>query len=480
MTITAHIVVQGADQAAAFYRDAFGAIEFDRIPTPTGGLCRSSSASSTAICTLPTSFPEMGVLAPPSIGGTPVVLALNVADAEAVFAQAVTAGATVRQPVRDCSGATCTARFSTRSDTSGTLASTYATCPMMSRGRGSVRVRLTCVTAPSVRPGCGYPNYSSGTMTFGEQGGVGAAPEESRRIVDAYADAGGNTIDTAINYRAGASEEILGEILAGRRDQFVLASKYTVSRDRDDPNAAGNHRKNLRLSLDTSLRRLRTDYLDIYWVHMWDRHTPVEETMRALDDEVRAGRILYVGISDTPAWVIAQANTLAQWHEWTAFVGLQVPYNLLQRDIERELLPMAEALNMSVAVWSPLAGGILSGKYTRQQHVSSGATRINPGLITEPQHRTVTTLQTVADELGATAAQVAIAWTRSRSPAVYPIIGARSLNQLRDNLAAANLRLPDDAAAELDKATHIDVGFPMTFIAETSPWVFGAAALKDA
>ena len=204
-----------------------------------------------------------------------------------------------------------------------------------------------------------------GTMTFGEQGGVGAPPEECRRILDAYADAGGNVLDTAINYRGGASEEILGELLKGRRDEFVLGSKYTVSRNREDPNAAGNHRKNLRLSLDTSLRRLRTDYLDIYWVHMWDRRTPVEETMRALDDEVRAGRILYLGISDTPAWIVSQANTLAHWRGWTAFAGLQVPYSLLQRDIERDLLPMADAFGMTVAAWSPLAGGVLSGKFTR-------------------------------------------------------------------------------------------------------------------
>ena len=150
-----------------------------------------------------------------------------------------------------------------------------------------------------------------GAMTFGEQGGVGAPPQECRRILDAYADAGGNVIDTAINYRGGASEEILGELLQGRRDRFVLATKYTVTRDAADPNAAGNHRKNLRLSLETSLRRLRTDYIDIYWVHMWDAGTPLEETMRALDDQVRAGKILYVGISDAPAWVIARANTLA-------------------------------------------------------------------------------------------------------------------------------------------------------------------------
>ena len=223
-----------------------------------------------------------------------------------------------------------------------------------------------------------------GAMTFGGQDGVGAPAEECRRILDAYASAGGNVIDTASNYRGGASEEIVGELLDGRRHRFVLGTKYTVTRDRDDPNAAGNHRKNLRLSLETSLRRLRTDYLDIYWVHMWDRATPVEETMRALDDEVRAGRILYVGISDSPAWLVARANTLAQWHGWSAFAGLQVPYSLLQRDIERDLLPMAEHLGLTVAAWSPLAGGILSGKFTGPQPPAPG-TRISPDSISDRQ-----------------------------------------------------------------------------------------------
>jgi aryl-alcohol dehydrogenase-like predicted oxidoreductase len=315
-----------------------------------------------------------------------------------------------------------------------------------------------------------------GAMTFGEQDGVGAAPQECQRIVDAYADAGGNVIDTAINYRGGASEEILGELLAGRRDRFVLATKYTVSRDRDDPNAAGNHRKNMRLSLDTSLRRLRTDYLDIYWVHMWDRDTPIQETMRALDDEVRAGRILYVGISDTPAWLISRASTLAEWHAWTPFAGIQVPYSLLQRDIERELLPMAETLGMTVAAWSPLAGGILSGKFTRPHDPEPG-TRIDPASISEQQRNVATTLQSVADDVGATPSQVAIAWTRKRSPAIHPIIGARRLSQLLDNLGATDVDLPDAAAARLDAAAGIDLGFPATFIRETSPWVFGAASL---
>ena len=184
-------------------------------------------------------------------------------------------------------------------------------------------------------------------------------------MLDLYADAGGNVIDTANVYRGGQSESILGTLLEGRRDRFVVATKYTLSRDGSDPNAAGNHRKSLTLSLEKSLRQLRTDYIDLYWVHLWDRHTPVEETMRALDDAVRAGKILYVGISDAPAWVVSRANTLAEWRGWTPFAGLQVPYNLLNRDIERELLPMAETFGMTVAAWSPLAHGVLSGKFTR-------------------------------------------------------------------------------------------------------------------
>ena len=314
-----------------------------------------------------------------------------------------------------------------------------------------------------------------GAMTFGEQGGVGAPPQECARILGAYADAGGNVIDTAINYRGGASEEIVGELLQGRRDRFVLSTKYTVTRDPGDPNAAGNHRKNLRLSLETSLRRLRTDYIDIYWVHMWDAGTPAEETMRALDDQVRAGKILYAGISDAPAWVVSRANTLAQWRGWTAFAGLQAPYSLLRRDIERELLPMAETLGLTLAAWSPLADGILSGKYAREG-TAGQPSRIDPAAVTDHQHAVAALVQKVAAELGATAAQVAIAWTRARSPVIHPIIGARRLDQILDNLGAADLDLPAETVARLDTETRIDLGFPATFIRDTSPWVFGAAA----
>ncbi|MEV4013465.1 aldo/keto reductase [Nonomuraea angiospora] len=313
-----------------------------------------------------------------------------------------------------------------------------------------------------------------GAMTFGEQGGVGAPIEECRRMLDLYADAGGNVVDTAINYRGGASEAIVGELLEGRRDRFVLSTKYTVTRDGADPNAAGNHRKNLRLSLETSLRRLRTDYVDIYWVHLWDRHTPIEETMRALDEAVRSGKVLHVGISDAPAWVVSRANTVAEFRGWASFAGLQVPYSLLQRDIERELLPMAESYGMSVTAWSPLAGGILSGKFTRG--TAQPGTRVAADSVGEHDHAVARAVQEVADSLGASSSQVAIAWTRARSRAVLPIVGARTVEQLADNLGAVDVDLPEDAVRRLDDATGFTLGFPADFIAQTSPWVFGEAS----
>jgi aryl-alcohol dehydrogenase-like predicted oxidoreductase len=314
-----------------------------------------------------------------------------------------------------------------------------------------------------------------GAMTFGEDGSVGAPRDECRVMLDAYADAGGNVIDTAINYRGGKSEAIVGELLEGQRDRFVLSTKYTVSRDLSDPNAGGNHRKNMILSLETSLRRLRTDYVDLYWVHIWDPHTPIEETMRGLDDVVRAGKVLYVGISDAPAWVVARGNTLADWRGWTPFAALQVPYSLLKRDIERELLPMAESLGMTVAAWSPLAGGVLSGKYTRA--TGDGASgRFTRDSLSEHDRSVAATVDEVADEIGMTSAQVAIAWTMVKSRTVHPMLGARRVDQLRSNLAALEYVLPSEAITRLEAATEFDVGFPNDFIAETTPWVLGEAA----
>jgi aryl-alcohol dehydrogenase-like predicted oxidoreductase len=311
-----------------------------------------------------------------------------------------------------------------------------------------------------------------GAMTFAEGFVHGAGLAEARRIVDAYAAAGGNVIDTAVNYRDGASEEIIGEVLADRRDRFVLSTKYGVSRDRNDPNAAGSHRKNLRLSLETSLRRLRTDYIDLYYVHLWDQLTPIEETMRALDDAVRTGKILYVGISDTPAWVAAQANTLARCHNLSPFVAMQARYNLLSREAERDLLPAAEALGMSVAAWSPLGGGVLSGKFTRPGGPNVLA-RISAPSISDRDHAIAQVVRDIAEEQGVTASQVALAWTMARSRIVHPILGVRGLDQLLDNLGTLEVTLSPDAIDRLNAATAFDIGFPHDFIRDMHTFVYG-------
>ena len=293
-------------------------------------------------------------------------------------------------------------------------------------------------------------------------------------MFDAYAEAGGNVIDTAVNYTDGASERIVGELLGSERDHFVVSTKFTLSTDPDDPNASGSHRKNLVHSLELSLRRLGTDRIDVYWIHIWDPNTPIEETMRALDDAVRAGKVLYIGVSDTPAWVVSRANTLAEWRGWNPLVAIQAPYSLVQRDIERELLPMAESTAMSVAAWSPLAGGVLSGKFTRPK-TTPGASRVTAGAISERDLAIARTLQDVADDLDVTSSQVAIAWTMAGSPAVHPIVGARRLEQLVDNLGAVDCQLDAESLRRLDDASAISLGFPHDFIRETVGFVYGAA-----
>ncbi|MEV6158452.1 aldo/keto reductase [Nonomuraea sp. NPDC052129] len=309
-----------------------------------------------------------------------------------------------------------------------------------------------------------------GTMTFGEDWGWGTPAEECRKILTAYAEAGGNVIDTANKYTEGASERILGELLGTDRDRFVLSTKYTLTVDGTDPNASGNHRKSLVRSLEQSLQRLRTDYIDLLWVHIWDPNTPIEETIRALDDVVRAGKVLYVGISDAPAWVVAQANTIADLRGWSRFVGLQVPYSLVKRDIERELLPMADAFDLGVAAWSPLAGGILSGKFTRGAGAASTSRGTQPSAHDLVVARAV---DAVADELGVTSSQVALAWTRARRRRIHPVIGARTVEQLTDNLAALDLTLPEEALRRLDEVSGIELGFPMEFVGATSEFVYG-------
>jgi aryl-alcohol dehydrogenase-like predicted oxidoreductase len=303
-----------------------------------------------------------------------------------------------------------------------------------------------------------------GTMTFGDAHGWGSEKDEARKVYDAFREAGGNFIDTANFYTNGTSESFLGEFIQGQRQSIVMATKYTLAAPGTDPNAAGNQRKNMMQSVEASLKRLRTDYIDLYWVHMWDQITPVEEVMRGLDDLVRAGKVLYVGISDAPAWWIAQANTLAHLRGWSPFIGLQIEYNLIERTVERELIPMAKALNLGLTAWSPLSNGVLTGKY--HGHGSSEPGRMSVEMMKlfmpEPQRtdRIVTAIKTVSDQTGRSMAQVALAWLRNRSVPVIPIIGARKLSQLQDNLASFDLTLSADQLKTLDEASRIELGFP--------------------
>ncbi|MEU4463761.1 aldo/keto reductase [Streptomyces sp. NPDC024017] len=302
-----------------------------------------------------------------------------------------------------------------------------------------------------------------GAMTIGDDWGWGAGKEVSARIVDSYAEAGGNFIDTANNYTDGSSERILGELLEGRRDTFVLASKYTCGIRDGDVNAAGNHRKNLVQSVEASLRRLRTDRLDVLWVHARDNFTPVAEVMRALDDLVRTGKVLYVGVSDWPAWEIAQANTLAELRGWTAFAGSQLRYSLLERTPERELLPQARAFDLAVLAWAPLAAGKLTGKYRRGEPGRLDTT----GGDTDPREAAViSAVLEVAEEGGWSPAQVALAWLLARPGTMVPIIAATKESQLADNLGSVDVRLDADALARLDEVSAVPLGFPHDFVRE--------------
>src|SRR5258706_5547445 len=254
--------------------------------------------------------------------------------------------------------------------------------------------------------------------------------------------------------------------MRGHRESVVLATKYSNATPGNDPNAAGNHRKSMAQALEASLKRLQTDYIDLYWVHIWDGITPVEEVMRGLDDVVRQGKVLYVGISDAPAWWIAQANTLAELRGWTQFIGLQIEYNLMERTVERELVPMAKALNLGVLAWSPLARGVLTGKYHSGGNAEDGR-MTNEGMkefLLEEQHAApiISTVKSVSDQTGGSMAQVALAWLRYRTVPVIPIIGARKVSQLPDNLASLDLELSAEQLKFLDGPSQIELGFPQS------------------
>ena len=298
-----------------------------------------------------------------------------------------------------------------------------------------------------------------GTMTFGEAWGWGASEDECRSMFDAFVEAGGNFVDTASNYTDGQSEEIVGSLTAPDRERFVIATKYTLTSRREDPNAGGNHRKNLVRALETSLRRLRTDYVDLLWLHMWDGMTPVEEVVRALDDLVSSGKVLYVGLSDTPAWVVSRAVTLAHQYGWSPFVAAQGPYSIADRDVERELLPMARDLGLAFTPWGMLEGGALTGKYLEDtdepRRYESGGPKTNT------MAREVIS---VAEETGGTPAQVAIAWVRAQPWHLVPIVGARSETQLRENLCALDVELSREQIERLDAVSDFRLGFPREFL----------------
>jgi len=317
------------------------------------------------------------------------------------------------------------------------------------------------------RSGLRVSPFCLGAMTFGEDWGWGAPVAESEALLSRFIERGGNFIDTANGYTKGHSEAIIGDFFArsGRRDRAVIATKFSTNMYVGDPNGGGASRKTIIESCEQSLRRLKTDYIDLYWMHFWDPNTPIDETMRALDDLVRAGKVRYIGVSDTPAWKVAQAQVLAQFHGWSPFAGLQIEYSLIERTVEGELVPMALELGLGITPWSPLRGGVLSGKYTR-----ANAAQANPdrgdrvkAFFTERNLTIIDELIRIAGERGTSPAGVALAWVQSRPGVTSTIIGARRLDQLDQNLTALDLTLLDADIAALNAVSEPALNFPAPF-----------------
>ncbi|MEU6125338.1 aldo/keto reductase [Streptomyces sp. NPDC047123] len=324
------------------------------------------------------------------------------------------------------------------------------------------------------RSGLRVSPLALGAATFGTEWGWGAGPAEARELFDRYVERGGNFIDTASTYTDGSSERLLGEFAGDRRESLVLSTKYTTLRRPGDPNSGGSHRKNLFASVESSLRRLRTDYLDLLHLHVWDSTTPVEEILRGMDDLVRQGKILYVAVSNIPAWQVSRMQAIADLRGWSPLVALQIEYSLIERSGERDLIPMARELGLGVLPFSPLGGGVLTGKYSRADLTSAdsrtadGTRRsvtVAGGTLTERNFAIVDAVQEVAAELGRTPAQVGLAWTL-RNPAVTaPVVGARTPAQLADNLGALEVDFDADQLARLDAASAIGLGIPHDLLA---------------
>jgi aryl-alcohol dehydrogenase-like predicted oxidoreductase len=324
------------------------------------------------------------------------------------------------------------------------------------------------------RSGLRVSPLALGTATFGTEFGWGAEQDEARKLFDTYVERGGNFIDTANTYTNGSAERQLGEFTRDHRESLVLATKYTTLRRPGDPNSGGSHRKSMFASVEASLRRLNTDYLDLLFLHVWDFTTPVEEILRGLDDLVRQGKVLYVGMSNVPAWEVSRMQAIADLRGWSPLVALQVEYNLVNRAAERDLIPMARAMGLGVTPYSPLAGGLLTGKYSRADLTAAGAgpaesTRksFNAGLgmVTERNLAIADVVTEVAAELGHTPAQVGLAWTLQNPAVTAPVIGARTPEQLEGNLGALAVDFTAAQLARLDAAGAIDLGYPHDLLA---------------
>ncbi|TBR38909.1 MULTISPECIES: aldo/keto reductase [Dyella] len=325
------------------------------------------------------------------------------------------------------------------------------------------------------RSGLRVSRLALGTMTFGDDWGWGAAETTARSMFDRYLAAGGNFIDTADMYTEGTSESMLGKFVeeAGVRDRVVLSTKFSYNAQPGNPNAGGNGRKNILRAVEGSLRRLRTDYIDLYLLHTWDRITPAEEVVRTLDDLVRAGKIRYAGLSDVPAWYAARAQTFAEAHALTPLVNLQLEYSLIERHIEHEFVPMGAELGMGITAWSPLGMGLLSGKYRPGEAGGAGEGRLAkvsgaPGFdrFTERNWRIVAAVEKVANETGYGMAQVALNWAAHQPGIASLIVGATKEAQLDANLASLDFRLSDAHRAWLDQASAPDAPFPYYMFAD--------------
>jgi aryl-alcohol dehydrogenase-like predicted oxidoreductase len=325
--------------------------------------------------------------------------------------------------------------------------------------------------------------FCLGAMTFGEDWGWGSSVAESETILAHFIERGGNFIDTANVYTKGHSEQIIGDFIGrdrARRDRMVIATKFFGNLYEGDPNGGGAGRKAIAAACDQSLRRLQTSYIDLYWMHSWDKFTPIDETMRALDDLVQAGKVRYIGFSDTPAWKVAQAQTIAQFRGWSPLVALQIEYSLIERTVEGELIPMALELGLGVTPWSPLRSGVLSGKYTRENAKTTKADRGErvTQFLDERTFAILDEVARIAKAHNTNSAAIALAWVQSRPGVASTIIGARRLDQLEQNLEALDLKLAPEEIAALDKLSAPTLNFPATFLKSAIMFMHAGATVN--